>query len=121
MNSVYVDTFSDDFDMITLSQLEKDYAKFKRDGEIEENTFAEYLENCMVWNNGALCPVHDCVVDGSVSDCLCLTIEDCIYIMRESFHLGPSAMREIFRNRLNDFLHVTRPELIELVNEYMNH
>lgn len=123
MNSVYVDTFTDDLELITLAQLERDYDESKRNGIDDCDTFTEYLENCMYCNNGALLPVSDCVVRGDYNDSLRLTFADCVYIMREELHLVNDDIWTIRAECGHMLNHITRPELIELVNEYeyMNH
>ena len=119
-NSVYLDTFSEC--LITLAQLERDYDECKRNGEIDDcDTFAEYLENCMHWNNGALYPVSDCVVRNDYPDSLRLTFADCVYIMLEQMRLSANDAERIYTEYGYELNRITRPELIELVNEYLNH
>ena len=122
MNAVYVDTFSDGLELITLAQLEKDYTEFKRDGEFDDYaTFPEYVNACLYHNNGALLPVSDCVVRNDFPDSLRLTFADCIYILREELHLVNDDIWTIRAECGHMLNRITRPELIELVNEYMNH
>lgn len=122
MNAVYLDTFSDDLELITLAQLERDYDESKRNGEIDDcDTFAEYLENCMYWNNGALLPVADCVVRGDYADCLRLSFADCVYILREHMHVGTATINAIRAYCGYEMRNITRPELINIVNDYQNH
>ena len=118
-NSVYLDMFSSEF--VTLEQLEKEHEQLKRDGETESETFDDYLANCLYLNDGALYPVADCVVRNDCHVGIRLSFADCIYIMREQLHIEKSDVSEMcvaYTYKLN---HITRPELIEIVNEYMNH
>lgn len=118
-NSVYLDTASDS--LITLAQLERDFDACKCTGEADDcDTFAEYLENCMYWNNGALCPVADCVVRNDFPDSLRLSYADCVYILFEQMCLSYDDTM-LVRLEVHAKNRITRPELIELVNQYLNH
>lgn len=123
MNAVYLDTFSDGLDLVTLAQLEKDYAEFKRDGEFDDyETFPEYVNACLYHNNGALLPVADCVVRNDFSDSLRLSFADCVYILREHMHVGMATINAIRAYCGYEMRNITRPELIDIVNDYMvNH
>ena len=40
----------------SLDELRTDYERFRSEGECEDETFEDYLRNCMYWNNGDLTP-----------------------------------------------------------------
>ena len=39
---------------ITIDELEKQYKELKANGDTEAETFKDYINNCMWWNNGSL-------------------------------------------------------------------
>lgn len=41
-------------EIICLTQLKDEYIQLFADGETETKTFADYLKNCMYYNNGTL-------------------------------------------------------------------
>ena len=118
-NSVYLDMLSSEF--VTLEQLEKEYEQQRRDGGTESETFEDYLTNCMYLSDGALYPVADCVVRNDYPDSLRLTFADCVYIMLEQMRLSANDAERIYTEYGYELNHITRPELIELVNNYLNH
>ena len=48
----FYDTENNEY--ITIDQLEKEYEELKADGNTEAETFKDYINNCMTWNNGTL-------------------------------------------------------------------
>ena len=46
---------NEDDKVYTLAEIKKDYPEFRNEYE----TFGEYLNGCMYWNNGALYPLRD--------------------------------------------------------------
>lgn len=122
MNAVYLDTFSDDLELVTLAQLESDYDELKHDGVLDDYaTLAEYVNACLYHNNGALLPVADCVVRGDYADSLRLSFADCVYILREHMHVGTATINAIRAYCGYEMRNITRPELIDIVNDYQNH
>lgn len=121
MNAVYLDTFSDNFDFVTIAEMEKAFDDGKRENEIEESTFAEYLENCMYWNNGALCPVADRVVLGKFDDGR-LSYANMIYILRCHMRFTPEMVRAILPElRKITINSPTYDELSKAVDYCLNH
>jgi hypothetical protein len=52
MERTFYDTENDEY--ITITQLENEYNELKANGNTEAETFKDYINNCMWWNNGAL-------------------------------------------------------------------
>ena len=46
---------NEDDKVYTLEDIKKDYPEFRN----EYQTFGEYIDGCMYWNNGALYPLRD--------------------------------------------------------------
>ena len=52
MERTFYDTENNEY--ITITQLENEYNELKANGNTEAETFKDYMNNCMWWNNGTL-------------------------------------------------------------------
>lgn len=50
---------NEDDKVYTIEDIKRDYPEFRN----EYQTFGEYLDGCMYWNNGALYPLRDRVTE----------------------------------------------------------